>query len=399
MSIKTAILHKGKDAALRRFHPWVFSGAIRQWKDKPEDGEIVEVRSADGEFLGTGHFQNGSIQVRVFSFAPVEADVDFWEAKLQNAFQLRQSLGLIQPGHTDCYRLVHGEGDGLPGLVIDVYGATAVLQCHSIGMHRQREQLTEALQRVLGDALQAVFDKSADALPSEYGGKVSPGYLFGQATAPGRVFENGLRFEVDWEGGQKTGFFLDQRDNRELLRRYAAGKTVLNAFSYTGGFSIYALAAGATVVDSVDSSAKAMDLAANNATLNGFDATRHRPVVSDVMKYLQAADDEQFDLMVVDPPAFAKSNDKRHNAVQAYKRLNALAMRKIRPGGILFTFSCSQVVDRSLFYHTIVAAALEARRSVRVLHHLRQPPDHPVSLYHPEGEYLKGLVLEVGPES
>ncbi len=395
MSVKIAILHKGKDAALRRFHPWVFSGAIRQWQGHPEDGEVVEVQSTAGEYLGTGHFQDGSIKVRVFSFAPTDAGTDFWEAKLHNAYLFRRHAGLIRPGHTDCYRLVHGEGDGLPGLIIDVYGHTAVLQCHSIGMHKQREQLSEALQRVLGAELEAVYDKSAESLPGNYGAGVTPGYLYGNS-APGVVLENGHTFWIDWEGGQKTGFFLDQRDNRQLLMQYASGKTVLNAFSYTGGFSVYALAAGAAHVDSVDVSAKAVEIAERNVSLNPIETGRHKGIVSDVLKFLQQAQPHHYDLMVVDPPAFAKSVDKRHNAVQAYKRLNALAMQRLRPGGILFTFSCSQVVDRELFYHTIVAAALEARRPVRVLHHLRQPPDHPVSLFHPEGEYLKGLVLEVG---
>lgn len=395
MSVAIAILHRGKDAALRRYHPWVFSGAIHHWQGSPEDGDVVEVHSFAGEYLGTGHYQDGSIKVRVFSFTATDAGTDFWEARFRNALHLRRASGIIRPGHTDCYRLVHGEGDGLPGLIIDVYGRTAVLQCHSIGMHRGRMQLAEALQRVLGPDLEAVYDKSAEALPSAYGGGVKPAYLYGHS-APGMTHENGLAFWVDWESGQKTGFFLDQRDNRELLRRYAHGKTALNAFSYTGGFSVYALAAGAVQVDSVDSSAKAMELAERNVSLNSMEPARHRGIVSDVPRFLQGAEPDHYDLMVVDPPAFAKSLEKRHNAVQAYKRLNALAMRKIRRGGILFTFSCSQVVDRELFYHTIVAAALETGRPVRVLHHLRQPADHPVSLFHPEGEYLKGLVLEVG---
>ena len=394
MTIKTAILHKGKDAPLRRRHPWVFSGAIRRWEGSPRDGEVVAVRSAAGELLGTGHFQDGSIQVRVFAFEQVEVNTDFWTAKLKNALELRHRLGLPQSGQTDCYRLIHGEGDGLPGLIIDVYGRTAALQCHSIGMHLHRHELTEALHRTLGDDLLAVYDKSADSLPSAYGATVTPGYLSGH-NEPAPVLENGHAFEVDWEGGQKTGFFLDQRDNRHLLAQYAAGQTVLNAFSYTGGFSVYALAAGAKLVHSVDISGKAVEAALRNAALTGAPADRHEGIVSDVLKYLQTSEDGLYDIMVVDPPAFAKSNDKRHNAIQAYKRLNELAMRKIKPGGLLFTFSCSQVVDRTMFYNTMVAAAIEAGRAVRVLHHLRQPADHPVSLFHPEGEYLKGLVLEV----
>lgn len=395
MSVAIAILQKGKDAPLRRRHPWVFSGAIRRWEGQPEDGDVVEVRSTEGEYLGTGHYQDASIKVRIFSFVPTDAGTDFWEAKLRNALQLRQALGLIKPGYNNCYRLAHGEGDGLPGLIIDVYNRTAVLQCHSIGMHRQRMQLADALKRVLGSDLEAVYDKSTDALPSAYGAGVVQEYLYGSG-APGVALENGLSFWVDWESGQKTGFFLDQRDNRDMLRRYAPGKTVLNAFSYTGGFSVYALVAGAAHVDSVDISAKALEVADRNVALNCPQPGRHRSTASDVLKFLQNAEPNQYDLMVVDPPAFAKSADKRHNAVQAYKRLNALAMRKISRGGILFTFSCSQVVNRELFYHTIVAAALEAGRPARVLHHLGQPPDHPVNLFHPEGAYLKGLVLELG---
>lgn len=395
MSNATAILHRGKDAAVRRFHPWVFSGAIRQWQGKPADGDVVNVVSAAGDFLGTGHFQDGSIQVRILSFVPETINLDFWISALRKAFALRQTLGLMKEGVNNCYRLVHGEGDGLPGLIIDLYGHTAVVQCHSIGMHRQRAEIAEALRIVLGSTLEAIYDKSSETLPSNYAAGVQASWLFGKSS-PGLIRENGLDFWVDWESGQKTGFFLDQRDNRQLLQRYAAGKRVLNTFCYTGGFSVYALAAGAEHVDSVDSSARAIELAVRNAALHNPELSRHQAHTMDVMKFLQAAPPFQYDLMVVDPPAFAKSVDKRHNAVQAYKRLNALAISKIKPGGLIFTFSCSQVVDRALFYHTMVAAALDAARPVRVLHHLRQPPDHPVSIFHPEGEYLKGLVLEIG---
>jgi 23S rRNA (cytosine1962-C5)-methyltransferase len=395
MSNATAILHRGKDAAIRRFHPWVFSGAIRQWQGHPVDGDIVDVLSADGDFLGTGHFQDGSIQIRILSFIPRVIDHNFWVSCFHNAFQLRQNLGLVREGFNNCYRLVHGEGDGLPGLIVDVYGHTAVVQCHSIGMHRQRTEIAEALQQVLGPGLEAVYDKSSETLPSNYATGITSAWLYG-SSSPGFVKENGLDFWVDWETGQKTGFFLDQRDNRQLVRQCAEGKTVLNAFCYTGGFSVYALHAGAAHVDSVDSSARAIEIAVRNAAAQSGGDLRHQAHTADVMKFLQASPSQHYDLMVVDPPAFAKSVDKRHNAVQAYKRLNAMAISKIKPGGLIFTFSCSQVVDRTLFYHTIVAAALEAARPVRVLHHLRQPPDHPVSLFHPEGEYLKGLVLEIG---
>jgi len=394
MSAKIAFLHQNKDAALRRFHPWVFSGAIRNWSATPDDGDVVDVHSASGQFLGTGHFQQGSIQIRVFSFTPTPADTEFWTAKLLNALELRRKTQVISEGQTNGYRLVHGEGDGLPGLIIDVYGHTAVLQCHSIGMHKQRHLLTEALKTVLGKQLTAVYDKSTETLPPNYARDVLPTYLFGQAD-PTIVLEHGHQFFIDWEHGQKTGFFLDQRDNRLLLGRYAQHKTVLNTFCYSGGFSIYALQAGALHVDSVDSSAKAIALAEKNAALIAHINPNHQAHTADVMPFLQSIPAKHYDLIILDPPAFAKSNDKRHNAVQAYKRLNAQAMKKIKPGGILFTFSCSQVVSRDLFYNTIVAAALEAGKSVRVLHHLRQPPDHPVSIFHPEGEYLKGLVLEI----
>lgn len=390
-----ATLHKGKEAALQRRHPWVFSGAIKQWSATPQDGDVVEVRSAQGACLGTGHFQQGSIQIRVFAFEPVQANTDFWISKLEQARLLRQQLRLPQAGYTDCYRLIHAEGDGLPGLVIDIYGRTAVMQCHSAGMYRQRMELAQALVHVMNGELDAIYNKSADTLPTSLHAPDAAAYLWGQSQ-PGTVREHGHTFFIDWETGQKTGFFLDQRDNRRLLAEYAVGKTVLNAFSYTGGFSIYALAAGAQHVHSIDASAPAIRMAEQNAALNGFDTARHSGIVANVLKYLQESPPGQFDLIVLDPPAFAKSLDKRHNAVQAYKRLNALAMQRIRAGGILFTFSCSQVVDRDLFYHTITAAALEVNRPVRVLQHLRQPPDHPVSIFHPEGEYLKGLVLEVG---
>ncbi len=391
----TATLHKGKEAALQRRHPWVFSGAIKQWSATPQDGDVVEVRSAQGACLGTGHFQHGSIQIRVFAFEPVQADVAFWKTKLEQARLLRRQLQLPQAGYTDCYRLVHAEGDGLPGLVIDIYGRTAVMQCHSVGMYRQRMELAQALVSIMEGELDAIYNKSTDTLPKSIHAPDATAYLWGQSQ-PDTVCEHGHTFFIDWETGQKTGFFLDQRDNRRLLAQYAKGKTVLNAFSYTGGFSIYALAAGAQHVHSIDASTSAVRLADQNAALNGFDATRHTGIVANVLKYLQKSPAGQYDLMILDPPAFAKSMDKRHNAIQAYKRLNALAMQHLQAGGILFTFSCSQVVDRDLFYHTITAAALEADRPVRVLHHLRQPPDHPVSIFHPEGEYLKGLVLEVG---
>ncbi|MBK8563904.1 MAG: class I SAM-dependent rRNA methyltransferase [Saprospiraceae bacterium] len=382
-----------KDEALRRYHPWVFSGAILRTEGKITDGETVEVVDAKGEYLATGHFSEGSsIAVRVFSFERTTGGLDFWVKKLSEAYHYRLRIGLIGKEHTSCFRLVHAEGDGLPGLIIDIYGATAVVQCHSVGMHRQRELIAEALQELGEGLLTAVFDKSKETLPPNYAATVSNGYLAGQSDAQ-EVKENGHSFFVDWETGQKTGFFLDQRDNRQLLRRYVEGKSVLNSFCYSGGFSVYALSAGASLVHSVDVSQKAIEWTKRNLAMNGYDPETHACYAEDVLKYLQNC--PTYEVMVVDPPAFAKNISKRHNAVQGYKRLNVAAIKKLAPGGILLTFSCSQVVDRELFYHTITAAAIEAGRKVRVMHHLSQPPDHPVSLFHPEGSYLKGLVLYV----
>ncbi|MEN0002937.1 MAG: class I SAM-dependent rRNA methyltransferase, partial [Bacteroidota bacterium] len=348
----------------------------------------------DGRYLATGHYQDGSICVRIFSFEETEAGADFWLEKLRTAYDYRVALGLADSASTTCYRLVHAEGDGLPGLIIDVYGAVAVVQCHSIGMHLEREKLVAALQAIYGERLQAIYDKSKETLPAKYAANITNDYLWGDAAVPMQVMENGHPFEVNWETGQKTGFFLDQRDNRQLLAQYSEGKEVLNTFCYTGGFSIYGLQAGAKKVVSVDVSKTAIALTEQNAQLNGFGASQHLAKAEDVMQHLKANADT-YDLIVVDPPAFAKSIKKRHNAVQGYKRLNALALQKVRAGGLIFTFSCSQVIDMPLFYNTIVAAALEAKRQVRVMHRLSQPADHPVSLFHPEGSYLKGLVLQV----
>ena len=391
--MKTIQLKPKKEAAVLRFHPWIFSGAIGRQAEGLEDGDWVEVQSHDKKFLGAGHFQYGSISVRLLTFQKSHIDQEFWNRKIQDALQVRRATGLEEGSPQGCYRLVHGEGDGLPGLIVDIYGGVAVVQCHSVGMHRDLPRISLALQETYGDHLQAVYDKSVETLPAKYAARCQNGYIYGTAT-PGVVVENGLKFKVDWETGQKTGFFLDQRDNRALLARYVEGKEVLNAFSYTGGFSVYALAAGAQRVDSVDVSAKAIELAQENARLNGFGAAQHEGIVSDVLTYLRQTE-KNYSVMVVDPPAFAKNLDKRHNAVQGYIRLNAMALRKIAPGGIIFTFSCSQVVDRQLFRDSIVAAALEAKRQVRVLHELTQGADHPVGLFHPEGSYLKGLVLYV----
>ena len=390
-------LKPGKEVPVLRFHPWIFSGAIARIDGKPEDGDVVEVYDRSRQLLGVGHFHHGSIAVRLLSFGPAEVQQRaFWTDKLRRALAVRQTA--LHPGmSTECYRLVHGEGDGLSGLVVDVYGNVAVLQCHSIGMHRQRMLITEALRETLGEKLQAVYDKSYESLPPKYAEQQQNSFLWSVEATPSDqhvVRENDVAFRVNWVTGQKTGFFLDQRDNRQLLSRFVAGKTVLNTFCYTGGFSCYALRAGATLVHSVDVSAKAMELTAENVELNRPFEGQHEGFTEDVLRFLKNGD-QTYEVMIVDPPAYAKTIDKRHNAVQGYKRLNEAALRRVAPGGILFTFSCSQVIDRELFYHTIAAAAMEVGRSVRVLHHLTQGADHPVSLFHPEGAYLKGLVLYV----
>ena len=391
--IKKVILKAKRAAAVERFHPWIFSGAVKRIEGNVEDGDVVEVYKSDGSYLATGHYQNGSITVRLFSFQQVSPDQNFWDAKIGKALQYRRHLGLASNRQTNCFRLTHAEGDGLPGLIIDLYHKTAVVQCHSIGMHREMDKISQALQNNFGDQLEAIYDKSAESLPSQYATEVENRYVFGKG-APGPVLEYGHAFQVDWEEGQKTGFFLDQRENRRLAGLYAKDKKVLNAFCYSGGFSIYALQAGARFVDSVDVSKKAIELTEANVALNGLASERHQSHALDVMDFLRSSD-KDYELMVVDPPAFAKSLKKRHQAVQGYKRLNALAMSRIRPGGLLFTFSCSQVVDQALFYNTIVAAALESGRQARVMHQLSQPPDHPVSIFHSEGSYLKGLVLYI----
>lgn len=387
-------LRPGKEIPVLRFHPWVFSGAIAHTDGRPEDGDIAEVFDKKGNLLGVGHFHHGSIAVRLLSFSAADLEQEsFWIEKLRNALNVR-SLVIPQTG-TPGYRLIHGEGDGLSGLIIDIYGSTAVMQCHSIGMHRQRALIASALQAVFGEKLHSVYDKSVESLPPKYAEGQQNGSLWSAtetADTSAVIEEDGAKFRVDWVTGQKTGFFLDQRDNRELLAEFAAGKSVLNAFCYTGGFSCHALRAGASLVHSVDVSPKAIALCNENVALNAPFEGQHEGFAEDVLKFLKNAE-RNYEVMIIDPPAYAKSLDKRHNAVQGYKRLNAEAMRRVAPGGILFTFSCSQVVDRELFYHTVAAAAMEVGRPVRVLHHLSQSADHPVSLFHPEGSYLKGLVL------
>ncbi|WP_278844758.1 class I SAM-dependent rRNA methyltransferase [Alistipes communis] len=391
-------LRRGKEESLLRRHPWIFSGAIGRVEcpsDTIAEGEIVDVHTAAGDFIARGHYQIGSIAVRVLTFAQEPIDAAWWHARIRSACEVRRTLGLIGNAATTCYRLVHGEGDSLPGLVIDIYGTTAVVQCHSVGMYRSRMQIAEALREVYGERLAAVYDKSSQTVPYKAGLNAVDGYLMGKVAVPTQeVSENGHRFLVNWEEGQKTGFFLDQRCNRELVERYAAGRTVLNTFCYTGGFSVYAATGGAKEVCSVDASERAVQLADENMRLNFGDSFPHTTLACDAVEYLKQIGD-RYDLIILDPPAFAKHHKVLGNAMQGYKRLNARALSQIRPGGILFTFSCSQAVTKELFRTTVFSAAAIAGRNVRILHQLAQPADHPINIYHPEGEYLKGLVLYV----
>ena len=391
-------LRRGKEESLLRRHPWIFSGAIGRVEcpsDTIAEGEIVDIHTAAGDFIARGHYQIGSIAVRVLTFAQEPIDAAWWRARIRSACEVRRTLGLIGNAATTCSRLVHGEGDSLPGLVIDIYGTTAVVQCHSVGMYRSRMQIAEALREVYGERLAAVYDKSSQTVPYKAGLNAVDGYLMGKVATPTQeVSENGHRFLVNWEEGQKTGFFLDQRCNRELVERYAAGRTVLNTFCYTGGFSVYAAAGGAKEVCSVDASERAVQLADENMRLNFGDSFPHTTLACDAVEYLKQIGD-RYDLIILDPPAFAKHHKVLGNAMQGYKRLNARALSQIRPGGILFTFSCSQAVTKELFRTTVFSAAAIAGRNVRILHQLAQPADHPINIYHPEGEYLKGLVLYV----
>lgn len=389
------ILRRGKEESLLRFHPWIFSGAIYRMEGTPAEGDLVDVYTSQGDFIARGHYQIGSITIRVLSFADETIDQSWWNERIELAYHMREALGLTNNPQTTCYRLVHGEGDSLPGLVIDIYGTTAVVQCHSVGMYRSRKAICSALRNVYGDRVKSIFDKSGGTLPYNAGLNAQDGYLWGEANASSEpVLENGNRFMVNWEQGQKTGFFIDQRENRELVRRYAKGRTVLNTFCYTGGFSVYALAGGALQVDSVDSSELAVQLAAQNVTLNFGEQAPHQAIAQDAFDYLRKMND-RYDLIILDPPAFAKHHKVLGNALQGYKRLNAQAFRQIKPGGILFTFSCSQAVNREQFRMAVFSAAAIAGRNVCILHQLTQPADHPVNIYHPEGEYLKGLVLYV----
>ncbi len=394
VSYKKVYLKPGKEESLKRFHPWVFSGAIARVEGEPEEGEVVDVYTSQKEFIACGHFQVGSIAVRVLSFRQETIDHAFWVRRLEVAKDLRRALGLIGNPQNNTYRLVHGEGDNLPGLIIDVYDHTAVMQAHSAGMHVYRMEIADALSEVMGDVIQNIYYKSETTLPFKADLLATENGFIKGGSSENIAMENGLKFHVDWLKGQKTGFFVDQRENRHLLEHYAKGRNVLNMFCYTGGFSFYAMRGGANLVHSVDSSAKAIDLTNENVELNFPGDARHQAFAEDAFKFLDRMGD-QYDLIILDPPAFAKHRDALRNALRGYTKLNAKAFEKIRPGGILFTFSCSQVVNKQDFRNAVFTAAAQSGRSVRILHQLTQPGDHPVNIYHPEGEYLKGLVLYV----
>ena len=392
---KTIRLKKGKEESLRRFHPWVFSGAIAQIDENTQEGEVVRVVASSGDFIAVGHYQQGSIAVRVLTFADVAIDADFWTSRLHSALQMRLSIGIADNPQNNTYRLVHGEGDHLPGLIVDVYGETAVMQAHSIGMHLMRKEIACHLAAVMEGRVKHIYYKSETTLPFMTADDMN-GFLYGGSN-DNIALENGLKFRVDWLKGQKTGFFVDQRENRSLLERYAHGKRVLNMFCYTGGFSFYAMRGGAELVHSVDSSAKAIELTKQNVALNFPDDARHEACCEDAFKFLEGIEKPtaSYNLIILDPPAFAKHRGALHNALKGYTRLNQKAFEKIEQGGILFTFSCSQVVTKDHFRNAVFTAAALAKRKVRILHQLHQPADHPINIYHPEGEYLKGLVLYV----
>ena len=390
---KSIYLKRGKEESLRRFHPWVFSGAIQKMDEGISEGSLVRVLSEKGDFIAVGHYQIGSIAVRVLSFRDIQIDDDFWESRLESALQMRLALGIADNPQNNTYRLVHGEGDNLPGLVIDCYGPTAVMQAHSVGIHLCRKSIADCLVRVMGNRIQHVYYKSETTLPFKAELGQENGFIVGSSD-DNTAIENGLKFHVDWLRGQKTGFFVDQRENRSLLESYSRDKSVLNMFCYTGGFSFYAMRGGAKLVHSVDSSAKAIELTNANVELNFPGDTRHQTFCEDAFRFLDRADDK-YDLIILDPPAFAKHRAALHNALKGYTRLNRVALEGIKKGGILFTFSCSQVVTKEHFRNAVFTAAAQSGRKVRILHQLHQPADHPVNIYHPEGEYLKGLVLYV----
>lgn len=390
---KNIYLKHRKEESLKRFHPWVFSGAIHHMDEGIAEGDTVRVITADGNCIAVGHYQLGTITVRVLSFDDIAIDDSFWQQRMQSALAMRESIGVANNPDNNTYRLIHGEGDNLPGLIIDCYGTTAVMQAHSVGMHVCREQICKALIEVMGDRIKNVYYKSETTLPFKAELGQENGFIYGH-TDNNTAVENGLSFHVDWLKGQKTGFFVDQRENRSLLEHYAKGKSVLNMFCYTGGFSVYAMRGGANIVHSVDSSAKAIELTNHNVAMNFPNDNRHEAFCEDAFKYLDD-NDKKYDLIVLDPPAFAKHRMALHNALKGYIRLNIKGLQRIKPGGILFTFSCSQAVSKENFRNAVFTAAAQAGRNVRILHQLHQPADHPVNIYHPEGEYLKGLVLYV----
>lgn len=393
MNLQTIQLKRHKEESLKRFHPWIFSGAIEHLPENIQNGDIVQVITHDGDFIAKGHYQIGSIAVRVLTFENEEINESFWEKRINAAYLVRQAIGLANHSNNDTYRLVHGEGDNLPGLVIDCYGPTAVMQAHSVGIHLNRHEIAKALVKVLGDKIRNIFYKSETTLPLKAQLGQENGFIFG-GDVQDIAIENGLKFHIDWLRGQKTGFFIDQRENRHLLEKYALNRSVLNMFCYTGGFSVYAMKGGASLVHSVDSSAKAIELTQQNVELNFPGDKRHQAFCDDAFKYLDANHDK-YDLIILDPPAFAKHRGALRNALKGYTRLNVKGLEHIRKGGILFTFSCSQVVTKEQFRQAVFTAAALTGRNVRILHQLHQPADHPINIYHPEGEYLKGLVLYV----
>lgn len=388
-----AFLAPGKEKSIERRHPWIFSGAVRSIEANPSDGDVLEVCDPKGNYLCTGHYFDGNILIKILSFEQRLIDASFWKDRVFAAWSLRVKTGLVQSSVTNCFRLLHGEGDLMPGLIADLYFDTLVLQAHSVGMYRALPDIANAFIEVSDGRIKAVYSKSREHLPIQYAQTIRDGFIIGERENL-QVLENGHVFHIDFKEGQKTGFFLDQRDNRSLLAQYSPGATVLNTFAYSGGFTVYALKNGAAQVDSVDVSSKATRLIEENLALNQLEHLPNNIYTEDTLKFLQKSE-IQYDIVILDPPAYAKSVSKRHNAVQGYKRLNIMGIKVVKPGGLLFTFSCSQVVDASLFYHTITAAAIEAGRNVKVLHQLFQPSDHPVNIFHPEGSYLKGLVLQI----
>lgn len=393
MAFPKVFLKSGKEQSIHRYHPWVFSGAIHSTSDEITEGEVVEVYNQKDEFLAMGHAQTGSIAVRLFAFSRVNPDKAFWTQRVNNAFHLRKLAGFTDNPQTNAWRLVFGESDGLPGLIVDIYNQTAVMQLHTVGMYLIRNIISEALQQLPELNLKAIYNKSEGAMPFKADVTPENGFMWGK-TSDRTATENGLQFQVDYEKGQKTGFFIDQRENRALLEKYCKDKKVLNLFCYTGGFSLYAMRGGASLVHAIDSSERAVEITRQNVELNFPGDPRHQAFAEDAFKFLNK-DQEQYDVMILDPPAFAKHVNVVPNALQGYRKLNAKAIEKIKPGGIIFTFSCSQVINRETFRKAVFTAAAKSGRNVKILHHMQQPEDHPVSIYHPDSEYLKGLILYI----